>query len=344
MRSLPEDRSLVRNDLKRLPPAQRPEDAIPSIVREAETDLIERIREVHHKPRPRTRARAAAASAGTPRRAVGRPAAGTAAARRAAVAHRMADPRTGEALRAGRAGPAGSAGPTAYSLRGWWSTPPRCPTGGSCRRASATSRCRPAGRRPRPSNRTGSTRGPRTPTAAAPGTSNRSSLPSRRRRPRDQSMSMPFGTTAEQTSWLAQYNKPHAEEPTYTSRAYVPPVRVDAAAEPAEPAGPGADRPAEQAERGVHRAPRAGPRPADRPPAPRRAGGRTRRERRAQAAGGRAAVVAGDRRPQRPRAAGRADRVARGGPFGERAARHPRRRHQPPPPQAPRGMTAVSTR
>jgi hypothetical protein len=50
MRSLPEERSLsVHRDIKHLPAAQaRPADA--QVVREAETDLIERIREVHQKP------------------------------------------------------------------------------------------------------------------------------------------------------------------------------------------------------------------------------------------------------------------------------------------------------
>lgn len=52
MRSLPDDRSLVRKDLKRLAPAVNAEpDLVPPVVREAETELIERIREVHHKPR-----------------------------------------------------------------------------------------------------------------------------------------------------------------------------------------------------------------------------------------------------------------------------------------------------
>ncbi|MDQ3786717.1 MAG: hypothetical protein M3422_05660, partial [Actinomycetota bacterium] len=53
MRSIGDDRSIaVNGDVKRLPAARSPQDiVVPPVVREAETELIERIREVHQKPR-----------------------------------------------------------------------------------------------------------------------------------------------------------------------------------------------------------------------------------------------------------------------------------------------------
>ncbi|HEY0449126.1 DUF6779 domain-containing protein [Actinophytocola sp.] len=54
MRSLPESHPLAReNQLKRLPPARSTEDdvVIPPVVQEAQTDLIERVHEVHHAKR-----------------------------------------------------------------------------------------------------------------------------------------------------------------------------------------------------------------------------------------------------------------------------------------------------
>jgi hypothetical protein len=54
MRSLPEDRALsMRRDVKHLPAAQANpvEVVVPQVMREAETEMIERIREVHQKPR-----------------------------------------------------------------------------------------------------------------------------------------------------------------------------------------------------------------------------------------------------------------------------------------------------
>jgi hypothetical protein len=47
---------------------------------------------------------------------------------------------------------------------------------------------------------------------------------------------IPFGTKAEQTSWLAQYNQPQQQEPSYSSRAYVqPPPKQEQPGQP-EPA------------------------------------------------------------------------------------------------------------
>jgi hypothetical protein len=83
----------------------------------------------------------------------------------------------------------------------------------------------------------------------------------RREEPAPHENGMPFGTKAEQTSWLAQYNKPQPKaEPTYSSRAYVPPVRPEpeVAPEPVltdRPSRRGAEYRAEEAPAGRrHRA------------------------------------------------------------------------------------------
>ena len=196
MRSLPEDRSLARNDLKRLPPAQSREDPIPMIVREAETDMIERIREVHHKPRTvqpqrqetRQEPRADTRPPSLPWRAE-RPA-------------RTEWPTPEPVKPLKRAEPVQPARmvehPAEMSDR--WFMPDGIGDGAPPQPQ----------RRPSPEPADGGHRSHH----VEPGPS------------------MPFGTTAEQTSWLAQYNKPQANmpqaaEPTYTSRAYVSSARLD---------------------------------------------------------------------------------------------------------------------
>jgi len=244
MRSLPEDRSLARNDLKRLPPAQpRPEDAIPSIVREAETDLIERIREVHHKP-----AREPAREPHRPEPRVERSDVRSPSLPRRAERPSRTEWPTPEPVRPlKRAEPVQPARmvehPAEMSDR-WFmpegigdGTPP------------------PQSRRPQP--QAVEPEWQHTRAAHDDGRRSRHVEPAELAEPPgrsyDRDPSMPFGTTAEQTSWLAQYNKPHTEEPTYTSRAYVPPARVDP---PSTPEPTLTDRPSRRsAEYTGHHAP-----------------------------------------------------------------------------------------
>jgi hypothetical protein len=221
MRSLPEDRSFApRSDLKRLPAAQAKDDAVPPVIREAETELIERIREVHHKPRrepqphresrpePRVETRSDARPPTLPRRAE-RPA-------------RTEWP-TPEPVK-----PAKPVQPPQPVQR---AEPEQPPTRYVEHPAEMSDRWfipEGLGDKLPP---------PRQAPAAA------------RRAPQEEyDPSIPFGTTAEQTSWLAQYNQPKQPqngEPTYSSRAYVQPVRPEPPAIPPEPAL--TDRPSRRA-------------------------------------------------------------------------------------------------
>jgi hypothetical protein len=229
MRSLPEDRSFApRSDLKRLPAAQARDEVVPAVAREAETELIERIVEVHHKPRrepqphrepapprpePRVETRSDARPPTLPRRAE-RPA-------------RTEWP-TPEPVKPAK--PVTSARP---------GQPVKPVTPAQPARRAEPEPTRYVEHPAEMSDRWFITEGPgdQAPTRQSPAAAQRDP-------------SMPFGTTAEQTSWLAQYNKPQngappAGEPTYGSRAYVQPARPQPPAAPPEPAL--TDRPSRRA-------------------------------------------------------------------------------------------------
>jgi hypothetical protein len=227
MRSLPEDRTFApRSDLKRLTAAEAKEDIVPPIVREAETELIERIREVHHKPRrepqpqrepapprpePRVETRSDARPPTLPRRAE-RPA------------------------------------------RTEWPTPEPVKPLKPVKPAQPVQRAEPAPRaEEQPPNRYVEHPAELSDRWFIPeGLGDQ--LPPPRQAPsaarrEEYDPAMQFGTPAEQTSWLAQYNKPgHGQqngEPTYSSRAYVQPVRPEPPQLPPEPAL--TDRPSRRA-------------------------------------------------------------------------------------------------
>jgi hypothetical protein len=221
MRSLPEDRSFApRSDLKRLPAAPAKEDAVPPVIREAETELIERVREVHHKPRrepqphresrpePRVETRSDARPPTLPRRAE----------RSARTEWPTPEP----------VKPAKPVQPPQPVRR---AEPEQPPTRYVEHPAEMSDRWfMPEGlgdKLPPPRQAPASTR----------------------RAPQEEyDSSIPFGATAEQTSWLAQYNQPKQPqngEPTYSSRAYVQPARPEPPATPQEPAL--TDRPSRRA-------------------------------------------------------------------------------------------------
>lgn len=197
MRSLPEDRSLMRNDLKRLPSAQPREDPIPAIVREAETDLIERIREVHHKPRTVQPQRQ------EPRQ----------------------EPRP-EPRQESRQEPRPETRPPTLPRRAERPARTEWPTPEPVQPLKRAEPVQPARMVEHPAELSdrwfvpdgiGDGPPPPQPRRPDPQTTDAGQRP----RQVEPEPSMPFGTTAEQTSWLAQYNKPQPAEPTYTSRAYV---------------------------------------------------------------------------------------------------------------------------
>ena len=293
---------------------------------------------------PRTAPRAAAAPPGTEGRRL--PPAVGAAPPGEPGPHRLADTRTGEAREADRSRSSSPPrhGSSRSGRRGSWSTRPRCPTAGSCTDGlgdGAPAAATPAPRRQESQRRPEQPRRPEPqrpadpppPRRAVPGWDDSEpewgpSWEARRDEPAAHAFEpdMPFGSKAEQTSWLAQYNQPQSSaEPTYTSRAYVPQVRP----EPQARAGPGADRPAEQAQRRV---------PGGEPPAGRRhraeaveeSGGGGRR-RRAEGQPSWQETVGRPEEPSGSHAAGRS--------VSELLANHGARLE--PPPQAPsRGLTA----
>jgi len=287
MRSLPEDRSLARNDVKHLPPAKSvPGEVVPPVVREAETELIERIREVHQKPRrepnraeprvaesrppslPRRAERPARTDWPTPEpvKQAKQPAA---AARFAEHPAELSDrwfmtdgsgdaalPPPPPSRRMETPVPQNRRTETPLPQNRQAETPLPQNRVETPKRPAQQRRAEPA-LTPPPQNRPAEPAAkpvpprraeapPRRPVDAPP---NRPTEPPRRtaaagwdegasewqptwegaaRAAHDQGV--PFGTKAEQTSWLAQYNQPQAQqaEPSYASRAYVqPPPRKE---------------------------------------------------------------------------------------------------------------------
>ncbi len=205
MRSIGDDRSIaVTGDVKRLPAARSPQPdiVVPPVVREAETELIERIREVHQKPR----------------REPQRPAPKTADARPPSVPRNperqaRTDRPTPEPVK-----PAKRPEPVKPAARQQQESPTRFVE----HPAEVSDRwfvpdgLADSGPIPKPAPRR--TEQPRRPEPQRPA----DPPPSRRAAPGWEEAGGPFGSKAEQTSWLAQYNQP---ESTYSGRAYVPPAQ-----------------------------------------------------------------------------------------------------------------------
>ena len=240
MRSLGDDRSLaVPGDVKRLPAARsgQPDIVVPPVVREAETELIERIREVHQKPR-----REAPPQRPEPKVAEPRPPSVPRRPERPVRPDRPTPEPVKPAKRPEPVQPAAAARqqeqPTRFvehpaEVSDRWFVPDGLGDSGPLPAA-------PAARRPEPQQRR--TEQPRRPEPkrpadppprrAGPGWDDSEpewapSWETRREEPAPQN-GAPFGTKAEQTSWLAQYNQPQPKaEPTYSSRAYVPPARPE---------------------------------------------------------------------------------------------------------------------
>ncbi len=293
MRSFGDDRAIaMRNDVKRLPAAQA-EVIGPPVVREAETEMIERVREVHQKPRrqeprvadtrqPRTQARAEWPTPEPGRPVKPKPAARQEPAQPAAAARLPERPVREPVARVPEV-------PVREPVARASEVPVREPVG----RAPELPVREPRVRTPEPQTRV-QEQPPRVPespvrrpeppprlpehpprvpehpaevsdrwfvpeglagTAAAAAAARRAEArrPEQSHRPEPQrpadppprrpapepaahsfDASVPFGGKAEQTSWLAQYNQ-SSQEPTYSSRAYVPPIRPEPQPEPAEP-------------------------------------------------------------------------------------------------------------
>jgi hypothetical protein len=216
MRSLEGDRSLaMRRDVKHLPAANV---VVPPVVRDAETDLIERVREAaHQKPR-----REQPPARPEPRVADSRP---PSVPRQPERPPRPERP-TPEPVKAKPTPPPPAPRyehPAEMSDR-WFmpdglangAPPPQPPRRSEQPRRQEPQR--PAEPAPTPAP------APRRPSNWDTG--EREWGPSwDQQQPRQpvQNAGGPVGMTAEQTSWLAQYNKPqNSPEPTYGSRAYVP--------------------------------------------------------------------------------------------------------------------------
>ena len=229
MRSIGDDRSIaVNGDVKRLPAArsEQPDIVVPPVVREAETEMIERIREVHHKPRtPRPEPKVPESRPPSVARRPERPARPdrptpepvkpakrpepVVPAKRPEPVQRPEPPVQPAAARQQDRPTRFVEHPAEVSDR--WFVPDGLADAGG-----------PAARRPDPQRRAEQPRRPepkRPVDQPPPGWTD--SEPEWA--PSWTQDGAPIGMTAEQTSWLAQYNKP-AAEPTYSSRAYVPPV------------------------------------------------------------------------------------------------------------------------
>ena len=224
MRSIGDDRAIaVNGDVKRLPAARSPhaDIVVPPVVREAETELIERIREVHHKPR-----RDAQPPRPAPKAADSRPPSVPRAPERQAHTDRPTPEPVKPAKRPEPIKPAAAARqevPTQFvehpaEVSDRWFVPDGLADSGQMPA--------PAQRRKEPQRRTEQPRRPEPQRPADP-------PPARRAAPGWDDSEPEWGPSwearpaegAEQTSsWLAQYNQPQPE-PTYTSRAYVPPVQ-----------------------------------------------------------------------------------------------------------------------
>jgi hypothetical protein len=213
MRSIGEDRSIaVNGDVKRLPAARSPQDSVvPPVVREAETELIERIREVHQKPRREPQRPA-------PKAAEARPPSVPRTPERQARTDRPTPDPVKPVKRPEPVKPAArqqQEGPTRFvehpaEVSDRWFVPDGLADSGPI---------------PKPVSAQHRTEQPRRPEPQRPA----DPPPTRRAGPaRDdgapswEGAEGPFGSKAEQTSWLAQYNQAGA---TYSSRAYVPPVQ-----------------------------------------------------------------------------------------------------------------------
>jgi hypothetical protein len=244
MRSLGDDRSIaVNGDVKRLPAArsEQPDIVVPPVVREAETELIERIREVHHKPR-REPVREQPPHRPEPKVAEPRPPSVSRRPERPARPDRPTPEPVKPAKRPEPVPPAAAARqqerPTRFvehpaEVSDRWFVPDGLGDSGPIPAPA------PAPRRQEPQRRAEQPRRPEPkrpadppppPRRAAPGwdDSEPEWAPSWETRREEPQNGAPFGTKAEQTSWLAQYNQPQPQaEPTYSSRAYVPPARPE---------------------------------------------------------------------------------------------------------------------
>ncbi|MGB3443019.1 MAG: DUF6779 domain-containing protein [Actinophytocola sp.] len=239
MRSLGDDRSLaVPGDLKRLPAARsgQPDIVVPPIVREAETELIERIREVHQVPRrePQPRRQEPKVTDARPSSAPRRP-------ERSPHPDRLTPDPVMPVKRPESVQPAAARQqerpprfvehPAEMSDR-WFVSDGLAETG---------AQSAPASRRQEPQRRVEQPRRPEPqrpadtpPRRPAPGWDDSEPEwgPSWETRHEEAAQKafeqgVPFGTKAEQTSWLAQYNQPQSAESTYSGRAYVPPIRTE---------------------------------------------------------------------------------------------------------------------
>ena len=279
MRSIGDDRSLaVPGDMKRLPAGRsdQPEIIVPPVVREAETELIERIREVHHKPR-REPVREQPPHRPEPKAAEPRPPSVPRRPERPARPERPTAEPVKPAMRAEpvkpavrpepvkpakrpepaqpqkrpeQAQPAAAARqqerPTQFvehpaEVSDRWFVPEGLADSGPVPAPAPTARRQEQQRRAEQPRRPEPKRPTDPPPPArrtAPGWDDSAPewAPSWEARREEQQNGAAFGMTAEQTSWLAQYNQPQSQsEPTYSSRAYVPPARPEPQSTP-EPA------------------------------------------------------------------------------------------------------------
>ncbi|GAB1514885.1 hypothetical protein JCM33774_69270 [Actinophytocola sp. KF-1] len=245
MRSIGDDRSIaVNGDVKRLPAARSPqaEIVVPPVVREAETELIERIREVHQKPRREPQ---------PPRPAPKVPDSRPPSVPRAPERQARTDRPTPEPVK-----PAKPPAKRAEPVKPAAARQPEAPTRFVEHPAEVSDRWfvpeglteagqtpAPAQRRQEPQRRTEQPRRPepqrpadpppqRRPAAAGWDGSEPEWGPSwEARREEAAANGVPFGTKAEQASWLAQYNQPQPD-PAHASRAYAPPVQPQPEAAP----------------------------------------------------------------------------------------------------------------
>ncbi|TDV40711.1 DUF6779 domain-containing protein [Actinophytocola oryzae] len=225
MRSVPEERSLaVQRDMKHLPAAQA-NVVVPPVGREAETELIERVREVHQKPRreqqPRQEPRVDSRPPPAPRRTERAP-------RPERPTPEPVKPPAAQQQPSGRQQIPRVEHPAEMSDR--WFVPD-----GLAADAPKQQRAPEPQRRQEPA-RAEQTRRVEQPRAADP--AHRRGVPpgwetgeqewgpswEQARQPaQGHDLGTQAGGNAERTSWLAQYNKPKDQpEPTYGSRAYVP--------------------------------------------------------------------------------------------------------------------------
>ena len=238
MRSLGDDRSLaVPGDVKHLPAArsEHPDIVVPPVVREAETELIERIREVHQKPRREQQPHrpepkvADSRSSSVPRRPERPPGTDRSTPEPVKPAKRPDPAPPTAALQQER--------PTRFvehpaEVSDRWFVPDGLTDSGQL--PTPVQRRQEPRRRPEQPRRSEPKRpADPPPPRRAPGWDDSEpewgpSWGPRHEEPVAQAheTDVPFGGKSEQTSWLAQYNQPKTEA-TYSSRAYVPPARPE---------------------------------------------------------------------------------------------------------------------